>query len=161
MPASKKVGNLCSRATFNKLWSKSYVCQNKDVKLFLVRLRYHLCCVSVIMRPQGSHNGTQVFLSPRFALGAIWVWDPRCMTYLRNKKDFETGFFSTEVWASRHINRTPPLFSFETVQKNIRFTFNFPLRTKNIRFTFNFPLRTDFPTAASLRTVVRRFVNLD
>jgi len=160
MPASKKVGNLCSRATFNKLWSKSYVCQNKDVKLFLVRLRYHLCCVSVIMRPQGSHNGTQVFFKSPFRPRSNLSLRPQVYD-LGDKKDFETGFFSTEVWASRHINRTPPLFSFETVQKNIRFTFNFPLRTKNIRFTFNFPLRTDFPAAASLRTVVRRFVNLD
>jgi len=30
-----------------------------------------------------------------------------------------------------------------------------------ITFAHNFPLRTDFPTAASLRTVVRCFVNLD
>ena len=30
-----------------------------------------------------------------------------------------------------------------------------------IKFAHNFPLRTDFPTAASLRTVMRCFVNLD
>jgi len=30
-----------------------------------------------------------------------------------------------------------------------------------ITFAHNFPLRTDFPTAASLRTVERCFVNLD
>jgi len=30
-----------------------------------------------------------------------------------------------------------------------------------ITFAHNFPFRTDFPTAASLRTVVRCFVNLD
>ena len=30
-----------------------------------------------------------------------------------------------------------------------------------ITFAHNFPLRTDFPTAASLRIVVRCFVNLD
>ena len=31
----------------------------------------------------------------------------------------------------------------------------------NIMFAHNFPLRTDFPTAASLRTVIQCFVNLD
>jgi len=30
-----------------------------------------------------------------------------------------------------------------------------------ITFAHEFPLRTDFPTTASLRTVMRRFVNLD
>ena len=30
-----------------------------------------------------------------------------------------------------------------------------------ITFAHNFPLRTDFPTAASLHTVMRCFVNLD
>ena len=30
-----------------------------------------------------------------------------------------------------------------------------------ITFAHNFPLRTDFPTATSLRTVMRCFVNLD
>jgi len=56
-------------------------------------------------------------LSPRFALGVIWVWAPWCMAYLRNKKTLKLDFFSTEVWASRHIKRTSPLFSSKTVQK--------------------------------------------
>jgi len=42
---------------------------NKDVKLFLVRLRYRHCCVSIIMRPSG------YFVAPNLAHGAIWVWD--------------------------------------------------------------------------------------
>jgi len=51
---------------------------------------------------------------------------------VRNKKDFETGFFSTEVRASRHINRTPPLFSFETVQKiyDLHLRLRFMLETR-------------------------------
>jgi len=39
------------------------------------------------------------------------------MAYLRNKKTLKLDFFSTKVWASRHIKRTSALFSFETVKK--------------------------------------------
>ena len=39
------------------------------------------------------------------------------MAHLRNKKTLKLHFFSSKVWASRHIKRTSPLFSFETVQK--------------------------------------------
>jgi len=39
------------------------------------------------------------------------------MAYLRNNETSKLDFFSTKVWASRHIKRTSPLFSFETVQK--------------------------------------------
>jgi len=44
--------------------------ENKIQKLFLVRLRYRHCCVSVIMRPTG------YLTHPHSALGEIWVWDP-------------------------------------------------------------------------------------
>ena len=45
------------------------------------------------------------------------------MAYLRNKKTLKLDFFSTKVWASRHIKRTSPLFSFETVRKIYDFHF--------------------------------------
>jgi len=43
---------------------------NKLSKLFLVSFSYRLCCVSV-MWPSG------YFISPRLAIGAIWIWDLR------------------------------------------------------------------------------------
>jgi len=39
-------------------------------KLFLRRLRYRHCCLSIIMRPSG------YFIGPNLAHRAIWVWDP-------------------------------------------------------------------------------------
>jgi len=38
--------------------------------MFLVRFRYHHCCVSVIMRP------LDYFISPNLALGKLWDRDP-------------------------------------------------------------------------------------
>jgi len=52
--------------TFRKKW---------DVKAASNKAHRH-CCVSVIMRPSGSHNAALgYFKRPHLALGAIWVWD--------------------------------------------------------------------------------------
>jgi len=45
------------------------------------------------------------------------------MAYLRNKKDYETGFLLNRSLSFKAYKRTSPLFSFKTVQKNIPFAF--------------------------------------
>jgi len=55
------------------------------------------------------------------------------MTYLRNKKDFETGFLlNGSLIFKGYIRRTSPLFSFETVQKiyDLHLRLRFMLETR-------------------------------
>jgi len=61
------------------------------------------------------------------------------MAYLRNKKDFETGFLLKRSLSFKgYIRRKSPLFSFETVQKiydlHLRLRFMLETRVRCTKF---------------------------
>ena len=70
-----------------KSWRRA--CTIRRNKLFLVKFRYHLYCVSIITRPQDSHNAALVLLLVRVSPSEEFEFDT--LVYFRNKKDFETG----------------------------------------------------------------------
>ena len=68
---------------------------NTVQKLFPARFKYRYCCVSVIMRPSGSHNATRGLLHGWGSVARNWFW--RCCLGMRWLGGYLCMMFSISV----------------------------------------------------------------